>query len=319
MRIDNKNLLKALLCVRANNVFYYENLQNYLSFRPQDCFCKCLIECDTSRALIQTLRILKNPKAHAKSFRKSMIPHTILGNGSNTLVANFYDGYLVKLGKNFRYIKKLKSKNDRILLEVGAGTNLFTLNNFLKLKGIGGLEWSFGIPGSVGGATIMNAGAFGQEFGNFICRVKIIENGKFVWKSNIKFSYRNSSLKENKEIVVAVVLGLYKSSQIDILTKQQDFLSRRRTSQPYELNSAGSVFKRVVKNGEIIYPAKLIDNLGLKGATIRQAEISTKHAGFIVNRGNATGKDYLVLVELIENKVKKEYNLTLEREVEILK
>lgn len=318
MKIENKQLLKTLLSIRANNVFYYENLQNYLTFRPKNCYCKCLIECNTELALMKTLKVLNNRKTHNLNFTQPPIKHFILGNGSNSIVKNFYDGYIIKLGKNFKKIKKLRSDSEHIYLEVGAGTNLFVLQEYLKNKNIGGLEWAYGIPGTVGGATVMNAGAFGEEIGRFIDKVKIIKNGRFIWMKNFEFTYRNSSLKENGDIITAVVLKLFKSSRSIIEQKQKEFLTKRQMAQPYNFASAGSVFKRMIKNGEIIYPAKLIDNLGLKGATIREAKVSTKHAGFIVNAGSATGQDYLELVELIEERVKKEYNISLQREVEIL-
>lgn len=319
MKIEDKHLVKTLLSVRANNVFYYENLESRLSFRPKNCFCKCLIECNTPKALLQTLRLLKNPNAHHKNFKQAPVKHEVLGNGSNIIIPDFYNGYMVKLGKNFKQIKKLKTDKNCVKVEVGAGTNLFVLHQYLKEKEIGGLEWAFGIPGSVGGAVIMNAGAFGKEFGSFIDKVKILKNGKYVWTKNFTFKYRNSTLKKNKDIIVAVVLKLFKSKKNLIESLQKEFMEKRKNSQPYEFASAGSVFKRLVKRGEIIYPAKLIDNLGLKGATIGNVEISTKHAGFIINRGNASGSDYVKLVEKIEQEVKEKLNITLEREVEILK
>ena len=319
MKIEDKQLLKALLSVRFNNVFYCENLQYHLTFRPQNSFCKCLIECDTPMALLKTLRILKNPSAHNKKFKQSPIKHYILGNGSNTISPELYDGYIVKLGSAFKKIKKLKSNKNCVRLEVGAGVNLFVLNQYLKEKEIGGLEWSFGIPASVGGATIMNAGAFDKEFGSFIESVKILKNGKYVWQNNFSFSYRNSSFKKDNSIVVSVILKLYKSKKGVIENLQTEYLNRRKNTQPYNFASAGSVFKRMQKDGKIIYPAKIIDNLGLKGATIGQAEVSLMHAGFIINRGSATGEDYLALVKKIENEVREKLNLTLEREVEILK
>ena len=318
MKIEEKQLLKALLSIPANNVFYFENLENRLSFRPKNCFCKCLVECKTPNALLQTLRILKNPNAHAKTFKQTPIKHYILGNGSNTIVADFYNGYLVKLGENFKKIKRLKSHGDHIQLEVGAGVNMFVLNNYLKQKGIGGLEWSYGIPGSVGGAVIMNAGAFGEEFGKFVKKVKILKHGKYIWVDSFKFAYRNSNFKKDKSIVVAVVLQLNKSNSLAVEEGQKYYLEKRKSSQPYEYASAGSVFKRIIKKDKIIYPAKLIDNLGLKGVTIGQAEVSTKHSGFIVNLGNASGCDYVRLAEKLKTEVREKHGITLECEVEIL-
>lgn len=316
MEITNTRILKNLLNIKNIKIFINENLKNYLTFKPENSFCKCLIICNTKKSLLQTLSILKDK--HMINC-KQVTKHCILGNGSNVLFKNsFYNGYVVKLGKEFKKIDIKKSCNNEVYISVGAGVNLFNLNYFLKTHNLGGLEWSYGIPGTIGGAIIMNAGAFNNEISNFVKKVKIIENGKFKWVTNFNFFYRNSSFKQNKDIIVEVILKVYKSDNASIEKLQKEYFNKRLLTQPHNYPSAGSVFKRIKKNKEFIYPAKLIDNLGLKGVIIGGAEISEKHAGFIINKKNASAKDFIQLSKFIKNKIKENYNLNLVQEVKII-
>lgn len=243
----------------------------------------------------------------------------LLGAGTNILFKDKkFNGVVVKLGKDFQKIKIIKDIGEDVILEVGAGVNLFTLNNFLQINGLSGLEWSFGIPGSVGGATIMNAGAYENQFGDFVQSVKILKENKTVWKNKFTFSYRSSSFQENNDIIISVRLKLKKGDSVEIKEKQLFFINKKKESQPYGEKSAGSVFKRIIIGNKILYPAKIIDNLGLKGVKIGEAEISKKHAGFIVNLGNAKAKDVLKLIKLIKNKIKKSTGEDLQREIIII-
>lgn len=314
MKIDNKKILLNLLNIKNNEIYLNEDLKNYTTFKLENSLSKGIIVCENENSLLKTLKTLKDKRAFFKqrinSIRKE---HLILGCGSNIVFKdNFYDDYIIKLGKSF---KKIKITKNYIL--VGAGVNLFVLNCFLANNEFCGLEWSYGIPGSVGGAVIMNAGAFGNCFLEFACEVKILRNGKIFWEKNFNFSYRTSSFKENKDIVLAVKLKLKKGNREEILNKQKEFLNKRLATQPQGF-SAGSVFKHVISGGEILYPAKMIDNLGLKGVKIGGAEISTKHAGFIVNNGNATANDVLSLISLIQKEVKEKFDVALEPEIEII-
>lgn len=319
MEIKDKEILKRLLNIPKLEIFANENLKNHLSFRPENSTCKYLLVCNTENALISTLRILKNKNTRLNYKNQAAIKHVILSNGTNTLFKDeFYNGFVVKLGKNFKKIKITSTKGNNVYVSVGASINLFALNHFLKQNGIGGMEWSYGIPGSVGGAIIMNAGAFGGEMSSVVEKVKIIKNGKFEWTKDFWFDYRDSSFKQKNDIVVEAVLKLKKSNQEDIEKLQKENLSKRLQSQPHDLPSAGSVFKRIIKQNEIVFPAKLIDNLGLKNVKIGGAMVSEKHAGFIVNFANATAKDFIELSEFVKNQVKEKYNLDLEQEVEII-
>ena len=225
--------------------------------------------------------------------KKNKIKYLILGNGSNVLFDDTpFNGAVISMA-NLDTIKQRKYK-ENIYVTVGAGTNLFALNNFLQKKGIAGLEWSFGIPGTVGGATKVNAGAYGNNIGDFVKEVTILKKGNIIKTKKIKFDYRKSSLID--EVILSVKLKLIRGDPENIKIKMQSFLEKRKESQPYSLPSIGSIFKR---KGNLI-PSKIIDQLGLKGLRIGDAMISTKHAGFIVNVGSATSSEVKKLLKILE-------------------
>ena len=313
--LDKQTLIK-LLKIKSLDVYLNENLKNHTTFKLSNNSCKGLLVCNTETSLIKTLKILKCQhafKSSSKTFKLNNFP-LILGNGSNVVFKNdFYDDYIIKLGKHFSKIKFINADT----IEVGANVNLFVLNKFCADNCLTGLEWSYGIPASVGGAVAMNAGAFNNEIGNFVKEVKILRDGKPVWITDFSFEYRNSSFKENKDIVLAVKLQLKRGKQNEIIALLKQFFDKRKLTQPQGF-CAGSVFKQIRKPNEIIYPAKLIDNLGLKGVKIGDAEVSTKHSGFIVNNASATSNDVLNLIDLIKQKVKEAHNVNLETEIQII-
>ncbi len=256
----------------------------------------------------------KNKKSFGKIVElclREKITHVILGYGTNVLFKNFSG--IVICTKNLRNIE---FENDYVIAE--AGVNLFKLNMFVCNCNLSGLEWSYGIPGSVGGACIMNAGAYEHEIGEIIEKVEIFENGRFktLHKNKFWFSYRNSSFKEKNFIVTKVYFSLKKENNNEIIKNSMlEFFKKRKNSQPLELPNAGSIFKR---KGEM-FPAKLIDKIGLKGVNINGAEVSTKHAGFIVNKGGAKPEDILQLIDLIKQKVFETENVKLDEEIVIIK
>lgn len=235
----------------------------------------------------------------AIAFAKSKnLPYFILGNGSNLLVDDKgYNGVVISL-KELNKIS-LKKQGKRNLVDVEAGVNLFKLNQFLAKNNISGLEWSYGIPASFGGSVKMNAGAFENCIGDFLCEITVLKDGKIKKLKKLNFSYRNSFL--TNEIVLSGRLKLKDGNQEEIENKMSSFLTKRRQTQPYDLPSAGSIFKR-----NNFLPAKIIDDFGLKGLTLGEAQISKKHAGFIVNLGNATSKDVLKLIHIIKILAKEE-------------
>lgn len=235
----------------------------------------------------------------------------ILGNGSNVL---FPDKNFNKILISLKYFDKFKVCDSVVI--VGAGLNLFKLNNLLYQNNLSGLEWSFGIPGTIGGLVYMNGGSFGSEICQFVKEILVIEDQKLkcIKREDINFEYRSSNLKN--AIILQIKLCLTKSNKETILKNMTNFYNIKKEKQPCDLPSLGSVFK-INFDKEIVYPAKLIDNLGLKGVKIGGAEISQKHAGFIVNSNHATSKDVLDLVEFVEQKAK-ENGVTLKREIIVL-
>lgn len=235
----------------------------------------------------------------------------ILGNGSNVL---FPDKNFNKILISLKYFDKFKVCDSVVI--VGAGLNLFKLNNLLCQNNLSGFEWSFGIPGTIGGLVYMNGGSFGSEICQYVKEILVIEDKKLkcIKREDINFEYRSSNLKN--AIILQIKLCLTKSNKETILKNMTNFYNIKKEKQPCDLPSLGSVFK-INFDKEIVYPAKLIDNLGLKGVKIGGAEISQKHAGFIVNSNHATSKDVLDLVEFVEQKAK-ENGVTLKREIIVL-
>ena len=224
--------------------------------------------------------------------KKNNLKFFILGNGSNVLVDdNGYNGAIICLKKlNNISIKQYKSFS-YVIAEAGA--SLFMLNKFLASNSLSGLEWSYGIPGSIGGATKMNAGAFGYSIGDFVCELTYLKDNKIMKTSKINFEYRKGF---EKGIVLSIKLKLKNSNMHETQEKMNDFFATKKSLQPYEFPSAGSTFKR----HKDFVPSKLIDEFGLKGLRFGDAMISPKHAGFIVNLGNAKCSDVLKLMELVK-------------------
>lgn len=243
-------------------------------------------------------------KKIVKECDKNNLKYFILGNGSNLLFSDFEINTILVSLKYFNEIRQVKK--DEVF--VGAGVNLFPLNIYLKNHNLSGLEWSYGIPGSIGGAIFMNAGAFGHSISENILNVKVIKCGKVenISKKNLEFSYRKSNING---IILGATMKFKEGNLDEIALLQQDYLERRKMSQPYDKFSAGSVFKRNIEKN--IIPAKIIDTFGLKGTRIGGAEISKKHAGFIVNNGDAKAIDVLALIEYIKYKTGEDLELEI--------
>lgn len=236
----------------------------------------------------------------------------VIGNCSNILFDDEgFDGVLISL-KNFNKIKKI---GDYVF--VGAGINLFTLNIALSKLSLSGLEWSYGIPGSLGGLIYMNGGSFGHEICEFLEEVVVLNEDRIkrLKRDQINFQYRKSNL-ENCVILIAKLRLKHEKTE-SVFKKMQKFYENKKKTQPCDMPSLGSVFKHIKRDGEIVFPAKVIDELGLKGYSIGGAQISQKHAGFIVNNGNATSQDFKDLLDEICEKFR-EKNLNLEKEIVIL-
>ena len=229
--------------------------------------------------------------------KRNFIDFFVLGNGSNLLVSDEgFDGAVISTEKLSTIAIKEGSK-----LEVFAGVNLFALNKFCADNNLTGLEWSYGIPGTIGGACKMNAGAFGEEFCSKVEKIIVLKNGKIYTRKKLHYAYRKGCLR-NGEILISAIITLKKEKKEEIIAKQKSFFEIRKEKQPYDFHSLGSVFKR----GKNFVPAKLIDEYGLKGTRKGDVCISMKHAGFVINKKNGRAKDFLDIVKLIENIAKKD-------------
>lgn len=262
------------------------------------------------------ISILDDLKNIIKYANDNNIKLTIIGNGSNILVKDRgIRGIVVKLDFKKINIKKVENK---AIVTVGAGVSLGFLAQKLLRDSIGGFEFASGIPGTIGGAIRMNAGAYGCEFKDIVAKTKCIDKlGNIIELNNEdqNFSYRSSIFKNNELIIIESELELeIKQNNQEIQQKMNENQDSRKLKQPINMPSAGSTFKR----GEDFITAKLIDDCGLKGFSIGGAQVSNIHAGFIVNKGNATAKDVLDLVKYIKKEVYERFKKKIELEIEII-
>lgn len=246
-----------------------------------------------------------------KECKSSGVDYFILGNGSNLLVSDDgYRGVAVRLDGEFRRISLI----DENTIFCGAGASLAYLCKFAKNCCLTGLEFAWGIPGTVGGAVYMNAGAYGGEMKDVVhCVTHISPDGKLgrLEGEELCFGYRTSAYKSNNMIITGVTFKLKKGNPDDIQSLMDDYLCRRNTKQPLEYPSAGSVFKRP----EGYFAGALIEECGLKGKCVGGAQVSEKHAGFIINRSNAKAIDVKQLIKEIQDKVKSEKGVDLQCEI----
>lgn len=248
-----------------------------------------------------------------KYAKENNIKHKVLGNGSNTLFSdNKYEGIIIKLDK-FDYVEVKKT-----IIVVGAGYNLMKLAQLAARKSLAGLEFASGIPGTIGGAVYMNAGAYKSDMGYIVKRVKVLTpDYRVITMTNkeLDFHYRSSFFQKNKDyICLEATLGLAKGKKEELYEVNRERKKRRLESQPLEYPSAGSVFR----NPEGLFAGKLIEDLGLKGLTKGGAQISTKHANFIINIGNAKAKDIKELIDFTKEAVLDRYNVELKCEQEFV-
>lgn len=238
-----------------------------------------------------------------------------VGNGSNLLVADEgIDACVMILDDHFAGIKLI---DDETIFAL-SGTLLIKVCRFAYENGLSGLEFAYGIPGSCGGGAFMNAGAYGGEMKDVMFRCSHIDqNGDrgFLEGDDMRLGYRHSAYYDNGCIITGVYLKLKKADKSEIKAKMDDFMSRRRKKQPLEYPSAGSTFKRP----EGYFAGALIQECNLKGKRVGGAEVSEKHAGFVINKGNATCKDVLDLCELVSDTIKKEKGVSLEMEIRVTK
>ncbi|MGN0479902.1 MAG: UDP-N-acetylmuramate dehydrogenase [Hominenteromicrobium sp.] len=277
-----------------------EPMRAHTTFRiggPADRF----IELSTPSALQTVLGVLS----------RAEIPYFVLGNGSNLLVPDEgLRGAVLALTGDFKQIRLLA--DGRLLC--GSGASLASVCAFARSNALSGLEFAWGIPGSLGGALYMNAGAYGGEMQQVVSRVYFVDEGGapgMLSEGELRFGYRVSPFSDTKRVITQAELQLRNGAEAEIAAKMEDLMQRRKSKQPVELPSAGSVFKRP----EGHFAGALIEQCGLKGCTIGGACVSEKHAGFIVNLGGATCADVESLIEHIQTVVFRETGVRLEPEV----
>lgn len=286
--------------INPENVFVNEDMRKHTSFKVGGIADFFVIVKDIQE-LIFVLKL-------AKSLR---VKSYILGNGTNVIVKDTgFRGIIIKLD-----FKHLKIQRDEII--AGAGVPVALLSEFAYRNGIEGYEFLSGIPGTVGGAVKMNAGAYGGEIKDVLVETTILDekyNIKKLTNQEQKFGYRNSIFFEKKWIIIGTTFKIKKGNKAEIKEKRKKMMESRKEKQPLEFPNAGSIFKRT----DDCIPAQLIDKAGLKGYTIGGAQISTKHAGFIINIGNAKTKDIIKLIKYTKEVVNKKFGKELEEEVIIL-
>lgn len=283
--------------------FYDEPMRNHTSF----CLggpAKLLIKPKDEETLIEILREIK----------KNNYNFYILGNCTNIIVKDKgFDGIIIKLKNKLKDLKKVSDTE----IYAGSGVSLKKVSEFAMENSLTGLEFAHGIPGSLGGGVVMNAGAYDGEMKNVIKSVRLLdENFKVIEVScqDMNFSYRHSLVQERDLIVLGATFSLSPGNKDDIREKYEEFDKRRADKQPLDLPSAGSTFKR--PSG--YFAGKLIDDSGLRGFTHNGAGISEKHCGFVVNKNNATAKDVLETIEIVQKVVHDKFGVNLEREVKII-
>ncbi|GIN86073.1 UDP-N-acetylenolpyruvoylglucosamine reductase 2 [Heyndrickxia sporothermodurans] len=251
-------------------------------------------------------------QAVVKFAKQENMPFTLLGNGSNLIVKDGGIRGIVILLENFNNISV---KGNQLTAQSGAA--IIAASRYALKEHLSGLEFACGIPGTVGGALFMNAGAYGGEIKDVLDSAIVIDrDGEIVKRSasDLELSYRTSNIPEKGDIVLEAIFNLTPGNYEEIKAIMDDLTFKRESKQPLEYPSCGSVFKRPPG----YFAGKLIQDSGLQGTRIGGAEVSTKHAGFIVNKDNATAEEYISLIKHVQKTVKEKFDVSLEREVKII-
>ena len=242
------------------------------------------------------------------------VPYTVMGNGSNMLVSGSgYRGCIIRLGKGMDDISVSGT-----VITAGAGALLSKVAGAAYERGLTGLEFASGIPGSLGGAVVMNAGAYGGQMADVVRTVTMFDakSGETVTlpAGEMEFGYRTSIIKHHPYIVLEARMELIKGDKDLIRARMEELAEARRTKQPLEYPSAGSTFKRP----EGYFAGKLIEDTGLKGFSVGGARVSEKHCGFVINKGGASPDDIIDLIRIVRERVYEKFEVMLEPEVIIL-
>ena len=297
MKQEFKHRLEEIL--DEDQLFWDEPMKNHTTFRiggPADCLA-------VPHTIDEAEKVIR-------SCRQESVPCFIMGNGSNLLVSDQgFRGVVVQLYKEFAGIE-----TEGTLIRAQAGASLARIAAEALRNGLEGFEFAAGIPGTLGGACIMNAGAYGGEMKDVLREVTVLTlegERKIFHREELDMGYRTSRASREGAVVLEAVLQLKKGEESRIREKMEDLKERRISKQPLEYPSAGSTFKRP----EGYFAGKLIQDAGLRGFRVGDAMVSEKHCGFVINCGNATAADVAELIRQIQEKVKETSGVTLEPEV----
>lgn len=290
------------------NIIENAPMSKYTSFKAGGA-AACLVEVQSVEELKEVLQLVA----------ENNIPHMMLGNGSNILFKDSgYEGVVIKLSQESFSEVAFEECGDKYKVTCGTGILLSTLARTLLEKSLTGFEFASGIPGSLGGAVFMNAGAYGGEMKDVVTSVKVVspdgKEEKVFSAEEMEFSYRHSILEENGHIAVEVTFEFAKGDKEEISATMKELMQKRNSKQPVNYPSAGSTFKRPTG----YFAGKLIEDAGLKGTSVGGAEVSTLHSGFVINKSGATATDILELIALVQNRVYDQFGVMLEPEVRII-
>lgn len=285
--------------VQEDNIHLQEPMERHTTFRvggPADC----LVELENTEQLKKIQQYLYAIE----------MPFMVLGNGSNLLVSDSgYEGIVLQIGNR---MSDVQVQGNSVIAQAGA--SLAKIARVAMEHGLTGLEFASGIPGTVGGSVVMNAGAYGGEMSQVITKVTVLnKDGELLELDNetMEFGYRNSIIKHQPFVVTEVAFELKQGNVQQIKATMEELNAKRREKQPLEYPSAGSTFKRP----EGYFAGELIMNAGLRGKRVGGAQVSEKHCGFVINKGNATATDVMQLICDIQATVEEKYNVKLEPEV----
>ena len=297
-----KKIIEEIKRLNIETIKEDESLSNYTTFKIGGP-ARVLIEAKSDEEVLKLVRLFDEMKED----------YLIIGNGSNLLISDAgIERPVIVLDKNFSNITTI----DEVTLYAEAGASLKSLANKALELGLGGLEAISGIPGTVGGAVYMNAGAYGSEIKDVVTKIRFIKDDSIaeIDASEANFAHRRSIFQEKGYIILGTYFKLEKKDKKDIEEEQRDYTQRRKDKQPLEYPSAGSVFKRP----EGYYASKLIEDAGLKGLSVGGAMVSKKHSGFIINTGSASFDDVVKLIEKVKAIVLEKFAVSLEEEIRII-
>lgn len=297
---------RLAIMLKSENLILFPDMSRYTSFRAGG-HAEMLAVPQSIDELRHTLRVLSEENAE----------YMIMGNGTDILVKDEgYDGVIVKLGEAFAEINV--PGNEGCMINAGGAALLSSVAKAALAAELTGFEFASGIPGSLGGAVFMNAGAYGGEMKDVVRSVNVIsrngKNERVLTPDQLDFAYRHSAIQSSGDIVTEVQLEFAKGRVDEIAEKMRELAAKRNEKQPVSLPSAGSFFKRP----EGYFAGTLIQEAGLKGVSVGDAQVSPLHAGFIVNNGKATATDIILLMKLVQNTVYDKSGVWLEPEVRII-